>query len=177
MKINRRGFLFLLLAVCVAFWLFLVWLERSYRVEGENYSLIEEGLYMGGDVAEPPPGTGAVVNLCHNPDPYQVDVSLWEPIPDNHRAPSIDWLRLMVKFVDSQRQAGITTFVHCRNGVSRSGMVVTAYVMYKNRWSRDKALAFVRSKRPIARPNRAFMRRLLQWERAMKEPERQATKR
>ncbi len=43
-------------------------------------------------------------------------------------------------------------------------MVVTAYEMYKNHWTRDEALAFVRSKRPEVRPNPAFMRRLHEWE-------------
>jgi protein-tyrosine phosphatase len=38
----------------------------------------------------------------------------------------------MVAAVDANRRAGRTTFVHCRNGVSRSGMVVTAYLMWKN---------------------------------------------
>jgi len=47
-------------------------------------------------------------------------------------------------------------------------MVVTAYLMFKNNWTRDQALAFVRSRRPITRPNPAFMQLLNEWEQVLK---------
>jgi hypothetical protein len=134
-----------------------------------NYSLIEEGLYQGGVVASPPPGTTAVLNLSETADTYQAEIHLWEPIRDAEPAPDIDWLRRMVRFVEEQRRAGRTTYVHCLNGVSRSGMVMVAYQMAKNGWTRDEAVRFVQSKRPITRPNPAFMQLLLDWERALKE--------
>ena len=136
--------------------------------EPENYSLIEEGLYMGGDVQRRPPGVRAILNLCEKPDPYRAEVVLWEPIRDAEPAPDINWLRRMVDFIDAQRRAGVPTYVHCCNGVSRSGMVVTAYEMAKNHWGRDEALTFVRSRRPGVRPNPAFMDRLAEWERVLK---------
>ena len=164
MKIKRLRFLLFLLGAFAAVWLFLSgagwWLSR----EEENYSLIEDGLYMGGDVKQPPPGATAVLNLCETPDRYRTDVALWAPIRDAAPAPDVEWLRGMVKFVDSNRREGRTTYVHCIAGVSRSGMVVTAYEMYKNHWTRDEALAFVRSKRPQVRPNPAFLERLDEWE-------------
>ena len=164
-----RLFLVLLLVGCVAVWLGLLGLERSSRQgRGQNYSRIEDGLYVGGAVAEPPPGTRAVLNLCERPDSYRTDISLWEPIPDSAPAPGLDWLRRMVEFLDAQRRADVPTYVHCRNGVSRSGLVVTAYEMFKNHWTRDQALAFVRSSRPEIRPNPAFMQRLVEWERVVK---------
>jgi protein-tyrosine phosphatase len=92
----------------------------------------------------------------------------WEPIPDAEPAPNLDWLRRQVGFIEEQRQAGRAVFVHCRNGVSRSGMVVVAYLMAQHGWSRDEALTFVRSKRDVARPNPAFMRLLKEWERSPK---------
>jgi hypothetical protein len=165
--ITRRHLLLLILLGCVGIWLFLLWLERSYRQE-ENDSLIEDGLYMGGYVDGPPPGTGAVLNLCEIDDPYRANTHAWEPIRDTGPAPDLAWLRRMVEFVDARRRAGDTTYVHCRNGVSRSGMVVTAYFMQRNNWSCDQALAFVRSKRAITRPNPAFMERLLEWELVLK---------
>jgi hypothetical protein len=39
--------------------------------------------------------------------------------------------------------------------------------MFKNNWTRDEALTFLRTKRPEARPNPAFMQRLLEWQRAL----------
>ena len=120
---------------------------------------------MGGAVAAPPRGTRAVLNLCEKEDPYRCEFHFWEPIADSEPAQSLDWLRRMADFLDEKQRAGVTTYVHCRNGVSRSGLVVVAYEMRKNHWTRDEALAFVRSKRPITRPNPAFIRLLLEWER------------
>jgi Dual specificity phosphatase, catalytic domain len=143
---------------------------EQWTREEPNYSRIEEGLYLGGYVREPPPGTRAVLNLCETADRYHGEVHVWEPIRDAEPAPDIDWLRRMVKWMDQRRQSGMTTYVHCRNGVSRSGMVVTAYVMFKHKWTRDAALAFVQQQRPITRPNPAFMRRLIEWERIVRDP-------
>src|SRR5260370_1289996 len=138
--------------------------EVSQTGEGPNYTQIRDGLYLGGYVKAPPPGTKAVLNLCRSADPYKVETHVWEKIKDTTPAPSIDWLKKQVKLIDEQRQAGKTVYVHCRNGVSRSGMVVVAYIMYKDKLPRDKALAQVRSKRPITRPNPAFMERLAEWD-------------
>jgi protein-tyrosine phosphatase len=97
-----------------------------------------------------------------------VDFCLWEPILDAGKAPDLAWLQRVVEFIDSQRRAGATTYIHCVAGVSRSGMVTTAYLMYRNRWGREKALAFVRSKRPQIDPNAAFMQLLREWEEVLK---------
>jgi hypothetical protein len=129
-----------------------------------NYSRIEDGLYLGGRVEHPPRGTRAVLNLCEMADPYQAEVHRWEPIRDAEPAPDIDWLKRQVEFIDTQRRAGVPVYVHCLNGVSRSAMVVTAYEMAKNHWTRDEALAFVRTRRPEVRPHPAFMKLLAEWE-------------
>jgi hypothetical protein len=144
----------------------LLLLEQSYHEP--NYSLIEDGLYMGGLVDAPPRGTQAVLNLCETTDSYACGNDLWEPIHDGAPAPNVAWLRKMVEYVDGRRKAGQTVYVHCRNGASRSGMVVIAYLMYKNDWTRDEALAFVKSKRPVTRPNPLFMDVLLDWEKELK---------
>jgi protein-tyrosine phosphatase len=142
--------------------LVLLIVARATR-EKPNYSRIEEGLYMGGRVPKPPSGTSVVLNLCEKKDPYQAEIHRWEPIPDAAPAPSIDWLRRMVAFVNTQRRGGRTTYVHCAAGVSRAGLVIVAYMMFKNNWTRDQALEFVRSRRPVTRPNPAFMQLLLEW--------------
>src|SRR5256885_12042051 len=99
-----------------------------------NYSRIEDGLWLGGFVAEPPAGTQAVLNLCEAEDPYRAEFHKWEAIRDGEPAPSLDWLRAQLAFIESQRTAGRTVFVHCRNGVSRSGMVLAAYLMRRESW-------------------------------------------
>jgi Dual specificity phosphatase, catalytic domain len=136
--------------------------------EPPNYSRIEDGLYLGGCVPKPLPGVGAVLNLCETEDVYRAESHRWAPIRDTAPAPSLDWLREQVAFIEAERTMGKTVYVHCRNGVSRSGMVVTAYFMARHGWSRDEAVIFVRSGRPVLRPNPAFMKLLLEWERSLK---------
>jgi hypothetical protein len=139
--------------------------------EPPNHSRIEAGLYLGGWVAAPPRDVSAVLNLCEVEDPYQAPFHRWEPIRDAEPAPGLDWLRRQVAFIEAQRQEKRGVFVHCRNGVSRSGMVVAAHLMARYGWSRDDALAFMRSRREVVRPNPAFMRLLLEWERAVSSRE------
>jgi hypothetical protein len=155
----------LALTACIALLLF--GFSRLLQEE-ENYARIEDHLYLGGAVAAPPRGTRAVINLCEKEDGYRCEFHLWEPIVDGEPAPDLDWLRRMVDILEARQREGMTTYVHCRNGASRSGMLVVAYEMHKNNWTYDETLAFVRSKRPITRPNPAFMRRLLEWERVVK---------
>src|SRR4051812_35888053 len=107
-------------AVVLAVHLAAEWASR----EPPNYAKVEDGLYVGGFVPQPPPGTRAVLNLCETEDPYRAEVHKWEPIRDAEPAPTTDWLREQVTFVAAQREAGRPVYVHCRNGVSRSVMVV-----------------------------------------------------
>ncbi|MFO0825476.1 MAG: dual specificity protein phosphatase [Gemmataceae bacterium] len=136
--------------------------------EPPNYSRFEDGLYLGGYVPAPPPGTQAVLNLCESKDPYHAEFHAWNPIPDAAPAPSLDWLRQQVAFVEAQRAAGRVVYIHCHAGVSRGCMVTTAYLMARDGRSRDETLAAIRTHRPHVRPNPAFMELLLEWERALK---------
>ncbi len=100
----RLGLLLAVLAVTLAVAAIVIgpdWFahdEPSYSTT--NYSLIEEGLYLGGYLGEAPPGTRAVLNLCEKKDRYAAEVHCWQPIPDAAPAPSMDWLRQQVAFVD-----------------------------------------------------------------------------
>jgi protein-tyrosine phosphatase len=84
-------------------------------------------------------------------------------IPDGEPAPSLAWLRDAVEFIEEHRGKDRPTYVHCFAGISRSAMVTTAYLMKKNNWSRDDALAYIRKSRPIVNPNPAFMKLLAEW--------------
>jgi hypothetical protein len=138
-----------------------------YTAEPPNYTRIEDGLWLGGFVTKPPPGVSAVLNLCETRDPYLAATHRWEPIRDAEPAPSLEWLRTQVAFIESHRQARGAVYVHCQNGASRSGMVVVAYLMKRDGRSRDDAIAFVRSQRSALRPNPAFMQLLAEWERSL----------
>lgn len=148
--------LLLLAAVYLSVWL--------YTREPPNHAEVEPGLHVGGNVRSPPWFTHATLNLCESDDPYRTPVHEWHPIRDAEPAPSLDWLADRVAFVEEHRSHNKAVYVHCLNGVSRSVMVVTAYLMKAHGWPRDEALAFVRLHRPLARPNPAFMELLAEWE-------------
>jgi hypothetical protein len=145
-------------------------LFRWLAEPGPNYNRVDESLVIGGYVAAPPSGTRAVINLDAEPDPYACEVSIQEPIRDGEPAPELDWLRKMVRQLDEQRTAGRPTYLHCTHGVSRTGLVATAYFMWKEGWTRDEALAWLRQRRSNLQPNTAFMQRLLEWEEECRPP-------
>jgi hypothetical protein len=137
------------------------------------YSQIEPGVYLGSSVDRPPSGTQAVVNLCGKPDPYQVGPSLWIPIyeagTDGAREkPTLDVLRRVVGFIEDQRRADRTIYVHCMVGVNRSAAFVTAYLMKKNGTGRDQTLAFLRKRRPAVELDPMLMQLLAQWEQELR---------
>ncbi|HVT80875.1 MAG TPA: dual specificity protein phosphatase [Phycisphaerae bacterium] len=149
---------------------------RIYRIDADtaalqaNYSLVETGFYIGGFQTKPP-DAAAILNLSRYKDDYSADVYQWQPIDDGSPAPSLDWLREQVKFIDAQRRAGRTVFVHCDAGVSRSAMVSAAYFMWRDHLTRERALAYLRVARPRVFPNKAFMELLARWEEAIRAGE------
>lgn len=135
--------------------------------EPPNYTEIEPGLWLGGAVRAPPPGVTAVLNLCEAEDAYRVASSRWEPLRDAPPAPNLDWLAQQVEFIAAERAQGRSVYVHCQNGVSRSAFVTAAYLMQYEPWSRERALEFLRDRRPGVRPNPAFLERLSEWEQGL----------
>jgi protein-tyrosine phosphatase len=166
MKRYRRNLLLVVLLACLLAWLWVEWLGHAYREE--PYSLIEDDLYAGVSVPEPPPGTEAVLNLCDRKDPYQAEVHLQDTIPAA-KAPDIPWLRRMVAFIEAQKCQGHTVFVHCNAGCRRTVLVVVAYLMYAHGWERDRALEFARSRRSQFQPNIESLQLLAEWERVLRE--------
>uniref|UniRef100_A0A3B4WGE4 protein-serine/threonine phosphatase n=1 Tax=Seriola lalandi dorsalis TaxID=1841481 RepID=A0A3B4WGE4_SERLL len=63
-------------------------------------------------------------------------------------------------FIDQARKSGQAVLVHCKMGVSRSASTVIAYGMKQQRWPLDVALAYVRDRRSIIKPNEGFMKQL-----------------
>jgi hypothetical protein len=168
MKSRRPLLLLAISCASVGFWLWLSSVEESH--EEKSFHLIEDGLYLGSSVAQPPPHTSAVVNLCGREDPYKVDAMLWEPILEGGKLPDVDWLRRVVGFIDAERRAQRTVYVHCLAGVDRSATVITAYLMFKHGWDRNRALAHVKAKRACAHPNPSLMQLLADWERILQRP-------
>lgn len=57
--------------------------------------------------------------------------------------------------------------VHCQKGRSRSVAIVTSYLMYRNGWSVDQALKFLRQQRPSVEPNIGFLNALRMFQDSM----------
>ena len=131
-------------------------------------TMVCERLWLGGNVAAPPGGAEAVLNLSHSPDPYQARFHRWEPLRNAAPTPTVEWLRSQTTFVAEQRRAGRTVFVHCHGGVSRSAMVVAACLMAELGCTSDEALATLRARRPEVALNPVFRPLLAAWESALR---------
>lgn len=55
--------------------------------------------------------------------------------------------------------------VHCAQGMSRSGTICIGYLMWRERLSRETALAHVQQARPVVDPNEGFDLQLREFER------------
>jgi protein-tyrosine phosphatase len=63
----------------------------------------------------------------------------------------------LIKLIDSYRINNKKVIVNCYMGVSRSSIIVIAYVMYHLKMSVMDSINFVRQKRPIINPNYGFV--------------------
>ena len=108
MRVLCWSLLAIILLASVSAWLWLRCLAREMAEVAAPYALVEDGLYIEESVAEPPPGTDAVVNLCGSEDPYEVEAQLWTPILEGVEEPDLTWLREVIEFIDTQRRAGRT---------------------------------------------------------------------
>jgi len=157
------------LAIVIAGSLGVLWRRRPEQFLELPFCRVEEGLYLGSSVDQPPPGTKAVVNLCGRKDPYPAAASLWEPVYEGGSEPDLAWLRRAVAFIAAQRRAGRTTYVHCMAGMNRSAAVVAASLMEEHGWSRDKALGVLKEVRPIVQLNASLTQLLAEWEHALQD--------
>ncbi|XP_072015720.1 dual specificity protein phosphatase 12-like [Amphiura filiformis] len=67
------------------------------------------------------------------------------------------------KFIEDGLKEG-KVLIHCVMGISRSTSVATAFLMYRDKITRDKALDLIKETRPYARPNDGFMAQLALFE-------------
>ncbi|GJJ14883.1 hypothetical protein Clacol_009152 [Clathrus columnatus] len=65
-----------------------------------------------------------------------------------------------VEWISSELQKKRSVLVHCQAGMSRSAVIVAAYLMYTNHIGVDAALALIKTVRPVTQPNNGFMTQL-----------------
>jgi predicted protein tyrosine phosphatase len=61
------------------------------------------------------------------------------------------------------------TFIHCREGISRSATITIAYLMWKNEMSLREGLKLVMKKRRKINPNNGFLKQLKIFEKSLKK--------
>jgi len=61
-----------------------------------------------------------------------------------------------IEYIESVKEKNGRVLIHCIQGISRSVSIVMAYLIYKNKYTYDKAFSLVQSKREISSPNFGF---------------------
>lgn len=96
------------------------------------------------------------------------------PVLDVPREDLYVHLHDAVDFIENAiHQQNATVLVHCRQGISRSGSVVTAYIMKKYGMDPEQALEYVRKRRPIVLPNAGFRQQLERFHRDLQQQRQQ----
>lgn len=94
------------------------------------------------------------------------------PVMDMAEEQIIKYFGTTFDFIDARvNEFGDTAgnvLVHCVAGISRSGTIVTAYLMRKYGMTFAEALHFVQQKRPIVDPNPGFVKQLQKYERQLR---------
>jgi protein-tyrosine phosphatase len=96
----------------------------------------------------------------------------FEPYPDDfeylhiYAYDTVDWdltysFPITNLFIKDALKNGGKVYIHCMCGVSRSVSILLAYLMTNTTNSLESILNDVRSIRPIANPNKAFMKQLV----------------
>jgi len=78
---------------------------------------------------------------------------------DNKGEDILSHLETAYNFIEEGKHYG-KVLVHCHKGVSRSASFVIGYLMKKNEFTFDEALAHVQSCRPVVQPNTSFLQQL-----------------
>lgn len=161
---------------------------KTHEFQLKDWSELEKGLFLAGSpdkhgelkVNTPGwPKTDAYLGLNEKAPIYthgsqkaaEVDIkaSLWMPIHDRPPFPGIDWLDTAVDFVCfCHDQMKWSIMVHCVAGLSRSAMVMTAYLMQRDDLSVEQAIKKILSKRPI-NINPAFIDGLFDWQKEIQK--------
>jgi dual specificity phosphatase 12 len=81
-------------------------------------------------------------------------------IDDNPGQDLLNTIGHVLKWIDNAREAEHNVLVHCAAGVSRSGSIVTAYIMYKQKIPFEEALSLAKIARPFIDPNVGFQEQL-----------------
>ena len=107
----------------------------------------------------------------HNPVKFHKEQGLFPklelkqyPLEDTHSEDPFKYFDSIYAHIETALNNNKKVYIHCQMGISRSPTIVIAYLMKKYQWNRDKAVAFVKDKRPWIAPNSSFMKYLAAFE-------------
>ncbi|XP_041035978.1 dual specificity protein phosphatase 14-like [Carcharodon carcharias] len=89
------------------------------------------------------------------------------PLPDLPHAPLSLYFDTVADKVQQVSRKNGRVLVHCVAGVSRSATLCIAYLMKHHKQSLREAHSWVRSRRPVVRPNHGFWRQLIDYEKRL----------
>ncbi|KAM4611235.1 dual specificity protein phosphatase 14-like [Discoglossus pictus] len=89
------------------------------------------------------------------------------PVPDLPHAPLALYFDSVADRIHQNGKRNGRTLVHCVAGVSRSATLCIAYLMKYHRLSLLDAHQWVKSRRPVVRPNAGFWQQLIQYEKKL----------
>lgn len=104
-----------------------------------------------------------VTETSSRPLPPGVDC-IHVPVSDTPLSPLSDHFDRVADQIQLVAAGGGRTLVHCNAGVSRSAAVCMAYLMKHRGVSLLDAHRWVKTRRPIVRPNSGFWKQLIQYE-------------
>ena len=128
-----------------------------------EYSQITDRIYIGSDLCKGPScpvhteefkrlGICGEINLeIEHPEmpPRSIDAYLWLPVAD-HKAPTMDQMMIGTAPMKQMVELGNTIYVHCKNGHGRSPTMVAALLIRDEGYHADRAIEFIKTKRPEA---------------------------
>mmetsp|Transcript_44183 Transcript_44183/g.32156 ORF Transcript_44183/g.32156 Transcript_44183/m.32156 type:complete len:125 (+) Transcript_44183:55-429(+) len=78
------------------------------------------------------------------------------PIDDRDSEDAKVHFKKAIDFIDKALADEGAVLIHCAAGISRSGCITCAYLMWKNKWTFSTAWEYGKSKRKGMYPNRGF---------------------
>lgn len=106
-------------------------------VDGRDVQLLEDW------------GITAIVNCTHEPHPH-THVAMLCLMQEDHVG--LDHNKLDTFFAFMDEHANTNVLIHCALGINRGPTYATAWTMREYQWTWDRAIAFVKWRRRIARP-------------------------
>lgn len=106
--------------------------------------------------------------------PFGVTFFLWLPVK-NYQAPTQEQLRIGISFISELLKLKKKVYAHCQNGHGRAPTLVAAYSISQG-MGVEKAIEFIKSKRPVIHINEEQQQALKEFENGQTQLTRQSGK-